>query len=181
MVSIILFQPELDFVYISIYNRKMWIYNIIELFNKSKVRYAVAGGYAVAFHGAVRGTVDLDFCIQLDQKNLKAIEEVLLEAGFASRIPVTAKEIFMFRQEYMTKKNLIAWSFYHPKFPAQIVDLLINEDLKDFDTITLKANGLPIKVLDIDSLIKIKKKAGRPQDLEDVKALNEIKKSGAKK
>lgn len=158
----------------------MWIYNLIEKLNDKKVQYAVAGGYAVAFHGAVRGTIDLDFCIQLSQKNLNLVESILKEQGFLSRIPVTAKEIYTFRTEYMTKKNLIAWSFYHPKNPAQVVDLLINEDLKDFKTITIKSNGVSIKVLDLDSLIKMKKKAGRLQDLEDVKMLIQIQKSNSK-
>jgi hypothetical protein len=39
----------------------MFILKVVKALNAYKVHYAVVGGYAVALHGAVRGTVDLDF------------------------------------------------------------------------------------------------------------------------
>ena len=33
---------------------------VIAAFNKFNVEYIIVGGYAVSFHGYVRGTVDLD-------------------------------------------------------------------------------------------------------------------------
>ena len=36
------------------------------------VRYALVGGYAVALHGAVRGTVDIDIVLRWTLRDLEA-------------------------------------------------------------------------------------------------------------
>jgi len=37
---------------------------LLELFNAHKVQYLIVGGYALAFHGAPRYTVDIDIFIK---------------------------------------------------------------------------------------------------------------------
>jgi hypothetical protein len=152
----------------------MWFIKVIQELNRSKVEYAIAGGYAVALHGAVRGTVDIDLVLVLTEKNLLAAEKALMNLNLQSRIPVTAKEIFNFRKEYLQKRNLIAWSFVDSKDPSRVVDLILTDDLKKLSSVKKKMAGLQVPVLSIKSLIQMKKAAGRPQDLEDVKALEEI-------
>ena len=39
-------------------------------FNNKSLKYAIAGGFAVALHGAVRGTGDVDLLLDLEEKNL---------------------------------------------------------------------------------------------------------------
>jgi predicted nucleotidyltransferase len=46
--------------------------------------------------------------------------------------------------------------------------------LNNLKTVTKKAFGINIKVAAIPDLIAIKKKAGRPQDIEDIKALEKL-------
>ena len=89
----------------------MFIKQVITAFKKFQVKYAVVGGYAVALHGAIRGTVDIDFVIQLDRSQFEAAEKALLSIGLQPRLPVTATDVFDFREEYIRNRNLIAWSF----------------------------------------------------------------------
>jgi len=128
----------------------------------------------VALHGAVRGTVDIDLVLVLTEKNLMAAEKALMNLNLQSRIPVTAKEVFNFRKEYLQKRNLIAWSFVDSKDPSRVVDLILTDDLKKLKSVKKKIAGHQVPVLSIKSLIQMKKAAGRPQDLEDVEALEEI-------
>lgn len=109
-------RPSHD-VYTCIY---MWFLDIVTTFTKHKIQFAVAGGYAVSLHGAVRGRIDLDFVIALTEANLQRIEDSLTELGYQLRIPVSAREVYQFRKEYIQKRNLIAWSFYEQKNPAHI-------------------------------------------------------------
>lgn len=132
------------------------------------------GGFAVVIHGAVRGTVDIDVLTSLNKKNLEKIENVLNKLGLQSRIPVSASEVFQFREEYIKNKNLIAWSFVDPKNPVNVVDVLITEDLAAYENEKIPLKDFNVKVISKKSLIKMKKKSGRPQDLEDVKALERI-------
>lgn len=149
----------------------MWFFRVIEKFRAEQVEFAVAGGFAVALHGAVRGTVDLDLVVVLTEGNLKKVERLLTELGLQSRIPVTASDIFKFRKEYIEKRNLIAWSFVNFKNPSQVVDIILTHDLKKMKLKHIPIHGVKVPVLSRQSLIEMKKEAGRPQDLEDVKAL----------
>jgi phage pi2 protein 07 len=153
----------------------MFLLEVIAALNKERVPYAVAGGYAVALHGAIRGTVDIDFVISLKPKHLEGAESALKSIGLSSRIPVTHVEISQFRKEYIKKKNLIAWGFIDLKDPTRMVDLLLTDDISKHKMITKQVQGVTIKILSIPSLIKMKKVAGRPQDLEDIKALEKLK------
>ena len=49
----------------------MFIHEICAALEHAEVSYAVVGGYAVALHGAVRGTVDVDVVIQWSLQNLQ--------------------------------------------------------------------------------------------------------------
>ena len=53
----------------------MFLFKVIDSLEKYKVDYAIAGGYAVALHGAVRGTVDIDFVIKLSKQSFIRAEK----------------------------------------------------------------------------------------------------------
>lgn len=56
----------------------------IELLNKHEVKYLVIGGYAVALHGYVRTTADIDFWIQRTKENASKMVRVMKDFGFES-------------------------------------------------------------------------------------------------
>ena len=138
------------------------------------VRYAVVGGYAVALHGAVRGTVDLDVVLKWNLQSLRGAERALKGLGLVSRLPVSADDVFNFRDEYVARRNLIAWNFYNPRDLSEQVDIIINYDLSGKRTRRMDLAGGPIQVLSLPDLIAMKRNSGRPQDLEDVAALEKL-------
>ncbi|HED15862.1 MAG TPA: hypothetical protein ENI64_03445 [Gammaproteobacteria bacterium] len=152
----------------------MFIKKVIQTFADKDVKYAIVGGYAVALHGAIRGTIDIDLVITINKPQFIAAEQALLAIDLQPRLPVNADQIFDFREEYISNKNLVAWSFYNPVNPLEVVDILITHDLKSMNTITRKIGQFTIKVASIPDLIAMKKQAGRPQDIEDIKALEKL-------
>ena len=62
----------------------------------------------------------------------------------------------------------------NPRNPLDVVDILITEDASKIRTVKKRAFGMIVKVAAITDLIAIKKKAGRAQDLEDIKALRKL-------
>ena len=153
----------------------MLIENLIKSLNRHKVQYTLVGGYAVALHGAVRGTVDIDLVIALNQRSYRQTEKALNSIGLKSKLPVTADDIFNFRDEYISNRNLTAWSFNNPAYPLEIVDIIITEDVKQIKSVTKIFKNTKIKIAAIDDLIKMKKKSGRKQDIEDINALEKLK------
>lgn len=152
----------------------MFINKVCDALQRAKIPYAIVGGCAIALHGIPRGTIDIDLVIQWSLENLKKTERVLKELGLVSRIPIDATNLFHFREEYIQNRNLIAWNFYNPLNPAHDVDLIVTYDLKGSETITAKTSDGHIKVLSKKDLIAMKKKSGRPQDLEDIKSLEHL-------
>lgn len=142
---------------------------------ESKVRYAIVGGYAVALHGAVRGTMDVDIAINWNLSNLRKTEKVLTGLGLVSRLPIGAEDVFRFRDEYVNKRRLIAWNFYDTRNLANQVDVIITFDMKNRKRKQVQTSAGTVYILNIDDLIQMKRESGRKQDMEDVKALNKLK------
>ena len=147
------------------------ITRLTEAFAHYRVPHALVGGYAVALHGAVRGTIDIDCIIEHTEANFEACEEALRSIGLVPRLPISAREVFQFREEYITRRNLIAWSFYNPTNPIEVVDIIITHNLADFKVVSLRFGIHKVRVISLRDLINMKRASGRPQDLEDVKML----------
>lgn len=149
----------------------MFLLKLCDTLNKHKVDFAICGGWAVALHGVVRGTVDVDIAVAMTKQNLALAEKALMDLGLRSSLPLTANEVFNFRKEYIEKRNLIAWSFVNPKNPIEVVDIIITYAKKNLAVKVVTLNGKKVPVLAMEQLIAMKKKSGRPQDLEDARAL----------
>ncbi len=143
--------------------------------DRAGVRYAVVGGHAVALHGAVRGTVDVDIVISWTRQSLVNAEKALMGIGLVSRLPISATDIFEFRNEYIQNRNLVAWNFYNPGDLSEQVDIIITYDLKGKRTKRIDLENTSIQILSKRDLIEMKRQSGRPQDKEDVIALKKLR------
>lgn len=152
----------------------MFINKICDALSKAEIPYAIVGGYAVALHGYMRGTVDVDIVIQWTLKNLEKAEAALKALGLVSLIPVNAERLYHYRDEYIRDKNLIAWNFYDPNNPANQVDIIITYDLKKDSAKIFTTVWGKMRVLSLKDLIAMKKASSRPQDIEDVKSLESL-------
>jgi hypothetical protein len=161
-------------IYWYIPGEMMFIHEICKAFQKEHIPYAIVGGYAVALHGAVRGTVDIDVVLKWTKSNLKKIVKTLNELGLVSRLPLDPESVFHFREEYIKNRNLIAWNFYDPKNPLHQVDIIITYDLEGAKVDHFKTPLGNISVLSLNDLIEMKRASGRTQDIEDIKTLENL-------
>lgn len=141
----------------------------------ARVPYALVGGHAVALHGAVRGTLDIDIVIRLKEGDFLKAERALKGLGLQPRLPVTASEVFRFREEYIRNRNLTAWSFVNPSRPSELVDVILTEDLSRMTVKRIKVQGQSVRLASIGDLVRMKKASGRPQDLADIEALRRLR------
>jgi hypothetical protein len=147
---------------------------VCDALQRAGVRYAVVGGHAVALHGAVRGTLDIDIALNWSRKALRDAEQALEGLGLESRLPVSADEVFEFREEFMKKRNLVAWNFHNPRDLAEHVDIVLPYDLKGRKTKRITVGNTEVRVLSLDDLIAMKKDSGRAQDTADAEALEKL-------
>ena len=140
-------------------------------------RYLVVGGVAVVLHGHPRFTADLDLVLALDPENVASALAAFEGLGFRPRAPVRLAEFAdaARRATWISEKGLVVLSLWSPDFPATDVDLFASEPFP-FEAAYARAlradlEGATATVAALEDLIALKLDAGRPQDLEDVRAL----------
>lgn len=140
---------------------------LLELFNKHKVRYVIVGAFAVAFHGRPRYTKDLDILIEPRKSNAEKIIKALDEFGF--------KSLKLEVSDFTKKGNIIQLGYE----PIRI-DLITY--IKGFHFSRLWRNrrrgeygGLNVNFVGMNDIIKMKRLAKRENDLSDLDALLRIK------
>lgn len=168
-------ETHRDLRYIPVYTSIMtFLARVCRALEDGGVRYAVVGGYAVALHGAVRGTLDIDIAVQWSSRSVRRTERALTELGLVSRLPISAEDVFHFRDEYVKNRNLVAWNFYNPQNAIEQVDIVITYDLKGKRRQRVNTADGPVQILSRRDLIEMKRVSGRPQDLEDAEALERL-------
>ena len=151
---------------------------IIRTLNGAGVQYLIVGGLAVNAHGFVRLTRDVDIVLRLEPENATRGLNALLEAGWRLAIPENPEAFAdaVTRERWRTEKQMIVlklWSDEHLRTP---IDIFVYEPF-DFMAEFAQAEhfeispGVSAPVVSLATLLKMKREAGRPQDLEDIKEL----------
>lgn len=143
-------------------------------------RFVVVGGLAVVLHGHPRLTVDLDLVVDLEPEAARRTVEALGSLGLRPLAPVDPFDFADARRRraWIEEKGLRVFSFYDPDDPLRIVDLFVEPPF-DFEELWLNARGVElgrvtVRVASIPDLIRMKRQAGRAQDLDDIERLEEI-------
>lgn len=152
----------------------MFINKVVQSLETQGLPYALVGGYAVAMHGAIRATLNLDFVIGLERSEFLKFEEAMEIIKLVPRLPVKASEVFELRKEYIQNRDILTWSFYNPANPREVVGVVLTQDLNTIDTAVKEVGDQKIVIAAIEDLITMKQMAGRPKDLEDIRALERL-------
>ncbi len=137
--------------------------DLLSTFNAHGVEYLVVGAHALAAHGCVRATGDLDVWVRPEAGNAECVMKALLAFGAPLR-DLSAQDL--------TRPGTI---FQIGVAPLRI-DILTGIDAVGFDEawasrFPARFAGEPASVLSVQHLIRNKRAVGRSQDLADVEWL----------
>ena len=137
---------------------------LVELHNAG-ARFVVLGGHAVAFHGHPRATKDLEVLVEANAENAKRVYTALAAFG----APLSAFEVGV--EDFASYDGVLQLGV-----PPRRIDIINRADGITFAEAiaageSFNIEGCKIPVIGRDALIKNKRAAGRPQDVADVKAL----------
>ena len=146
------------------------------------VRYLIVGGLAVLFHGYGRPTGDMDLVLDMDEANLKKALAALKQLGYCPRapVPIEAFALRSNRESWAIDKHMKVFSLFDPAQRMIEVDLFLSPPL-DLErafaaAVTFELEpGLPLPVVGLDHLLDLKRQAGRPQDLLDIRQLEALR------
>ena len=135
----------------------------LKLLNSHKVKYLLIGGYAVGYHGYVRATADIDIWIPIDEETAGEMVNIITEFGFP--VEILSKKLFL------EKENVIQMGV--PPFRIDILTSISGVEFPECYQKRVKdlIDGVEVNIIDIDSLRKSKKAAGRDKDNIDIKHL----------
>lgn len=153
---------------------------IFKEFNGLGIDYLVVGGLAVNFHGIPRMTYDIDLMVLLERENVLKLVSKLTQWGYRPKIPIDSRDLAdeTKRNSWVHDKGMKALNFYSETLPIGEIDILIDspipyEELRS-RAIRVELQDEKIPTVSIHDLIELKLRAGRKQDLADVKHLRII-------
>jgi hypothetical protein len=149
---------------------------IFEVLAEHEVDYVVVGGLAVQTHGFMRGTVDLDIIPRPDLVNLSRLGEAL--AAMGARMYRATRDVNVADPHLLQGAGFVPVMTDHGRFDVLNIRTTAGapkryEDLRD-RALDLQLDGLKVVVVGLDDLIRMKRAAGRDQDLADIRALTAL-------
>jgi hypothetical protein len=157
---------------------------ILRALNERDVRCVVVGGVAVVLHGYARLTADLDLAVDLESDQARAAMEVLSSIGLTPTAPVDPIDFAdpEIRALWVRDKGMKVFSMRDPGDPMRVVDVFVENPVAFEDlwarAVVMRLGETPVRVASIDDLVAMKRAVGRPQDMSDVEALEEIQRRG---
>lgn len=148
---------------------------VFRALTQADVRFLVAGGLAVNVHGLPRMTLDIDLVVQLDPDNIARTFQALASAGYHPMVPISAEDFrnASTRTRWIREKNMHVLRFNSDEHWQTPVDVFVEEPFPfdaEYDGATIRElTGVGgIRVVSLSTLMRMKRQAGRPQDLADL-------------
>ncbi len=139
---------------------------LLKLLKEHKVDFVVIGATAFAVHGYARATLDIDIFIRPDEKNAERTWQALKAFGY---------DVTDVKTEDLLRKKLLIRQYavetdIHPFVKGTNFDKIWK------NTVRARYGDTFVYFPSLDDIIAMKRAAGRPKDLEDLKYLKKLKK-----
>jgi predicted nucleotidyltransferase len=139
--------------------------NLLKSLKGHKVKFVIIGATAFPVHGYSRATLDIDIFIKPEKSNAEKTLVALKNFGYDVK-DVTVDEL-------LTKKILIRQYLVETDIHPYVKGVSFDEVWKN--KVKSKFGDTFSWFASLDDLIKMKKAAGRPKDIEDLKYLTKLK------
>jgi hypothetical protein len=144
--------------------------DLLLAFNEQSVKYLVVGGYALGRYTEPRVTKDLDIFIEVSEENANRVFTALAKFG----APLEGYTVADFEDPYS------GFQFGLPPNQIDIILAISEVTFAEAWTESIPGStgeGISVRYISLEHLIRNKLAAGRLQDLADVEALRKAQKA----
>ena len=141
--------------------------DMLRALSDEKAEFLLVGAYALAIHGYLRATMDIDIWVKPSAGNADAVLRALERFG----API----------EGLTKEDLERGdTIFQIGLAPRRIDLMTGASGLGFDeafarSVKTDIEGIPVRVLSLADLIRNKRATGRTRDLADAEALEGLR------
>jgi len=144
---------------------------LFAMLSETGVEYVLVGGLAATVHGSSRLTQDVDVVYRRTDENLDRLQRALEPLR---PYPRGAPPGLPFEWSAATLKRGLNFTLTTAAGPIDLLGELVGggsyESLAD-RSVDIELFGRPVRCIDIDALIEVKRAAGRPKDYEVIAEL----------
>jgi predicted nucleotidyltransferase len=138
---------------------------LLKSLKENKVEFVVIGATAFPVYGYARATLDIDIFVRAEMENIRRLKKALQSFGY---------DLSAVSHEDLLKNKLLIRQYMVEADIHPFVKGVAFEDIWK-NRIRSKFGNTMIFFPCLDDMIRMKKAAGRPKDLEDLKFLKRIK------
>jgi len=139
--------------------------DLFRLLSDNGVEYVIVGGYAVAYHGYIRATKDVDILFRNDCENIARLIAALQAFGIAPDAMDT--------NTFSAPGRIVRIG--SPPMMVELINAVSGVPFRDVWERKVRGQYGGVEVFFISKLdlLRNKKAAGRPQDIRDIEALGD--------
>ncbi|HON80000.1 MAG TPA: hypothetical protein PK544_16035 [Spirochaetota bacterium] len=140
--------------------------DMIECFLEEEVRFIVVGAYAMAVHGYVRATGDIDFFVEPTDENAAKVYNALVRFG----APLAG----IVQQDFSTEGTVFQMGL--SPFRIDIITKIEGVSFEEawHDAVYPEGDVTKVPFLSLQNLIKNKKSTGRDKDTVDARKMERL-------
>lgn len=139
---------------------------LLKSLKENKVDFVVIGATAFPVYGYARATLDIDIFVKAEMENIKRLKKALQDFGY-DLSDVSHEDLL--KNKLLIRQYLVETDI-HPFVKGVTFDEIWRNKL------SAKFGETVVYFPCLEDMIRMKKAAGRPKDLEDLKYLRKIKK-----
>jgi len=143
---------------------------LLKLLKENRVKFVIVGATAFPVHGYSRATLDIDIFIKPERANAQRTRKALNQFGY-DVADITVDDL-------LTKKVLIRQYLIETDIHPAIKGVRFETVWKN--KVEARFGKTLVWFASLDDLVKMKKAARRPRDIEDLKYLLRLKKHAQK-
>lgn len=145
---------------------------ILELLDEHGVEFIVVGGVAAVLHGAPVTTFDIDTLVKIDADNADRLLAAL--TALDARYREHAHPVRPTKEDVLAGGHLLLITNAGPLDVLGFIGQNKRYDDVADKTLSVRIGRLPIRVLDLETLIEEKRTLGRDKDLAVVRLLEAV-------